>query len=88
MEGRKPGDERRSIESRLRRSLIRLAIRAQDAKDLGDEMKRPSPGCRARRPRQTVQVADQGNNGWRFVVWLENLISAAPCVYLVVLARG
>jgi hypothetical protein len=39
MEDSKPGEERRSSDSRLRRSLIRLAIRAQDAKDLAQEVK-------------------------------------------------
>ena len=39
-EDRKPSDERRSSESRLRRALLRFAIRAQDAMDLSDEVKR------------------------------------------------
>ena len=40
MEDRKPSEERRSSESRLRRTLLRFAIRAQDAKDLTDEVNR------------------------------------------------
>jgi hypothetical protein len=40
MEDHKPGDDRRSSESKLRRSLIQLAIRAQDAKDLAEEVKK------------------------------------------------
>jgi len=40
MEDRKPSEERRSSESRLRRTLLRFAIRAQDAKDLADEVNR------------------------------------------------
>jgi len=40
MEDRKPSEERRSSESRLRRTLLRFAIRAQDAKELAEEVNR------------------------------------------------
>jgi hypothetical protein len=40
MEDRKPSDERRSSESRLRRTLLRFAIHAQDAKERADEVNR------------------------------------------------